>query len=154
MTTLATMAGPVIDLGDIPWTSVTIGLGIAWVLLEARIVKAGFVRQKALDTVSGRVDGCVTMKDFDGLSARFDARIKAADNERDSISRQLLMARTDLDNTRDRTTKIEGEQRALVDKLVESVRPLGRIEEKLDRVLEAQARHDAEIEMLKRGHSA
>jgi hypothetical protein len=143
------LVGPVIDLGEVPWTAVTIGVGIVWVLLEARIVKAGFVRQKALDTLSIRVDGCVPIKDFDGLSARLSVTQAASDHERDAISRQVLVARTDLDATRDRTTRLEGQHELLTARLVDSLKPLPGIESTLREILVQQERLATEIENLK-----
>jgi beta-phosphoglucomutase-like phosphatase (HAD superfamily) len=147
LTMLTTLAGPVIDLSEIPWTAITIGVGVAWALLEARLVKAGFVRQKALDAACGQISACVTMKDFNGLSDRLDAKLTAGEHERESTSRQLIMARTDLDNTRDRTTRLEGQHERLVD----SLKPLPGIESTLRELLVQQERLVTEVENLKRG---
>jgi hypothetical protein len=154
MLSVAALAGQVVDFGAIPWwTAAALITGLAWALLEARLVKAGFVRQKALDEVKEAVDDRVTTKDVDGLAQRLEDKIALSVRDAEVTSRMVLMVRTDLDETRDRTTRLEGQHESLNTRLVDSLKPLPGIESTLRELLVSQGRLATEIENLKRGRT-
>lgn len=124
----------VIDLAAIPWPTVMILLGAAFILLEARLVKGGFVKRDALD----------------GLGARLDAKIATGDSGREVLERGAIMLRTDLDDTRDRVTRLEMTVKAVEDRVDEHIiKPLGRIEDKVDILVGKQSYNEADIDGLK-----
>lgn len=148
--TLLSLAGPVVDFGAVPWTAIMIGVGLGWALLEARLVKAGFVRQKSLDDVATKVGTCVRTQDMDGLARRFEERMTAGDREREALETLYITNRTDLDATRDRTTRLEGEHQALATRIMDRLAALPEIDRKLDKALLGLERHETEIANLKR----
>jgi hypothetical protein len=154
MLSVAALAGQVVDFGAIPWwTAAALITGIAWALLEARLVKAGFVRQKALDEVAAKLEGCVRTTEMDGLSRRMDEKLASADRDREAVKSMCIMTRDDLDGTRDRTTRLEGQHESLSTRLVDSLKPLPGIESTLRELLVSQGRLATEIENLKRGRN-
>jgi ABC-type thiamine transport system ATPase subunit len=122
---------------DIPGWVVPVGVlatGVLLAALEVRLGKAGFVKKT----------------DLDGLSQRVDRDLAIGQRERDANARQTIMIRSDLDETRDRVTRVEGAFSALNSRVDEQVvKPIGRIEEKMDAFISLQAHHDADIKTLK-----
>jgi len=152
LTSFATLAGPVIDFGQVPWTAVTIGVGLALILIEARLIKSGFVKQGALDSLSGKVEHCIRIDAVDGLAKRIDDRFSAIDRERDALKSMTIMNRDDLDGARDRVTRLEGQHVALSERIMDRLNTLAELNPKLDRALLAIERHESDIANLKRGN--
>jgi len=134
-TLLLAPSSTVIDLAEIPWATVAIALGVAWTLLEARLMKAGYVKEPSLD----------------GLGKSLRERQDVAAKEVESLSRQFLMARADLDETRDRVTRTEAAHEAMSARMTEQVTtPLARIEGMMSQYLQTAAHQAADIDMLKK----
>jgi ABC-type thiamine transport system ATPase subunit len=122
---------------DIPGWVVPVAViatGVLLTALEVRLSKAGFVKKA----------------DLDGLSQRVDRDLALGQREREANARQTLVIRADLDETRDRVTRVEGAFSALNNRVDEQVvKPINRIEEKMDAFILLQAHHDADIKTLK-----
>lgn len=123
-----------INLTDVPGWLMIAAAGILLAALEVRLGKAGFVKKT----------------DLDGLSQRVDKDLATATKERESNARLIVMNRTDLDAARDRITRVEASTEALHDRIDEQlVKPISRIEEKMDGFITMLARHEADIQALK-----
>jgi hypothetical protein len=141
----ASLAGPVIDLSEVPWTALTIGVAILWSLLEARLNKAGYVRQKAVDDIVTQLAACVRVADLDGLARRLEERVAVNTTELERQSRAWIMDRTDLDQTRDRVTRLEEQNRATLASLTRIETGIAGLTGKLSAV----DRLEADVENLK-----
>lgn len=104
--------------------------GIMFTALEVRLAKAGFVKRE----------------DLNGLGERLNTRSAEITRAADATTALVVQLRADLDGTRDRVTRMELNHEALSRQVVT---PLSRIEEKMDKFIQQQTRHDVEIDGLK-----
>lgn len=145
---LATI-GTVIDFEAVPWTAIGIAFGIGFMILEVRLSKAGFVKRQEVDDISVKA-GFVKREELNGLGERQNRDCVEARAQIEVVRSAAIMNRTDLDHARDQLTRLDAEHRALSTRVDEQVvKPLERIEEKLDISLLRSERHDADIDNLK-----
>ena len=81
-----------------------------------------------------------------------DQRFATMGREHDALQSMTIMNRDDLDGTRDRVTRLEGQHVALSERIMDRLNTLAELNPKLDRALLAIERHESDIANLKRGN--